>query len=144
MSGPPKIRDFRPFIICTPHNYEATRSFYTDVGFEKLWDDGSSACEYATGFGSQRFLVTLHYDLQPTTNAMLHFWVDDAEDWYDYLQGLDLQRRHPAVVVTPPVLTEWGWRVTYVADPAGVKLHFAEPYSDDNRAFFREAPWMNE
>lgn len=143
MSLPPKIRDFRPFIICDPDNYEATKSFYTDIGFEKLWDDGQSACEFATGFGAQRFLVTLHHGLQPTTNAMLHFWVDDAQAWYDHLQNLNLAERHPTVVVTAPIVTDWGWLITYVADPAGVKLHFAEPHSEENKSFFREAPWMD-
>lgn len=69
----PKIKDFRPFIICNPDNYEPTRSFYADLGFEKLWDDGGRACEFATGFRDQRFLVSLHHGLEPTINGMMHF-----------------------------------------------------------------------
>lgn len=135
----PTIKFFRPFIICTPDNYEKTKSFYSDLGFEKLWDDGNSACEFSTGFGEQRFLVTLHYGLEPTLNAMLHFWVDDAQAWYDYMNDLNLQDRHPDVKITPPVVTDWGWLITYVADPAGVKLHFGEPHSESNKRFFDEA-----
>lgn len=71
----PAIRDFRPFIICTEDNYEATKAFYADLGFTKLWDDGGSASEFATGFKGQRFLVTLHHGIEPPRNAMLHFWV---------------------------------------------------------------------
>lgn len=140
---PPPIKDFRPFIICTPDNYESSKAFYTDIGFEKLWDDGDSACEFATGFGSQRFLLTLHHGLEPTRNAMLHFWVEDAAEWYDYFQDLKIAERHPSVTITAPVETPWGWLITYVADPSGVKLHFAEPYSEGNRDFFDSAPWMS-
>lgn len=128
-------------MICTPENYEATKEFYLALGFSKLWDDGSSACEFATGFGAQRFLVTLHHGLD-NGDAMLHFWVDDAQAWYDYMQALKLEERFP-VTITPPVVTGWGWRITYVADPAGQKLHFAEPHSEENKRFFRAAPWID-
>ena len=138
----PTIRDFRPFIICVEDNYETTKSFYTAMGFQKLWDDGNSACEFATGFGDQRFLVTLHYDIEPPQNAMLHFWVNDAQAWFDYLKGLKLEERFAGARITEPVVTAWGWLITYVADPSGVKLHFAEPHSEANKGFFNDAPWM--
>lgn len=139
----PNIKDFRPFIICTPDNYETTKAFYTGLGFQKLWDDGNSACEFATGFANQRFLVTLHYGLEPPRNAMLHYWVEDARAWYEYMLALKLDERFPGVTITPPVETDWGWLITYVADPAGVKLHFAQPHNDDNKKFFDSAPWMS-
>ena len=138
----PCIKDFRPFVICTPDNYESTKSFYVDIGFKLLWDDGSSACEIATGFGEQRFLVTLHHGIEPPKNAMLHFWVDSAQAWYDYLLGLDLADRYPGVVITPPVVTDWGWLITYVADPCGQKLHFAQPHADAVKSFFDRAEWL--
>ncbi|MDJ0710432.1 MAG: hypothetical protein QNJ14_08585 [Woeseiaceae bacterium] len=140
----PTIKDFRPFIICTADNYEATKSFYTDLGFEKLWDDGQSACEFATGFASQRFLVTLHHDIEPPRNAMLHFWVQDAQAWFDYMKVLKLEQRHAGVKITEPVVTEWGWLIAYVADPAGVKLHFAQPHAEQNKTFFDNAPWIDK
>ena len=138
----PNIKDFRPFLICTPDNYEASKAFYTDLGFETLWDDGNSACEFATGFGDQRFLVTLHHDIEPPRNAMLHFWVEDARAWYSYLNELKLEQRCPGVKITSPVVTPWGWLITYVADPSGLKLHFAEPHSEENKRFFNTASWM--
>ena len=77
-----------------------------DLGFRKLWDDGGSACEFATGFASQRFLVTLHHGLEPTRNAMLQFWVDDAQAWYDHLQSLQLEGRYPGVKIDAGAV--WG------------------------------------
>ena len=145
---PPAIRDFRPFIICNEANFEPTKAFYADLGFETLWDDGESACEVATGFSSQRFLITLHhgpqFEAKPPYPGMLHFWVDDADAWYEYMSELKLEEKYARVVITPPVLVPWGWRITYVADPSGLKLHFAEPHDEDCKAFFRDAPWMCE
>ena len=140
----PKIKDFRPFLICSPDNNEASKAFYTDLGFEKLWDDDNSACEFATGFGDQRFLVTLHYGLEPNRNSMLHFWVEDAQAWYDYMNGLNLEERYPGVKITPPVVTDWGWLITYVADPSGLKLHFAEPHSEGVKNFFNSVSWIRK
>ena len=139
----PTIRDFRPFVVCTPDNYEATKSFYADLGFEVLWDDGSSACEFATGFGEQGFLVTLHHNIQAPLHAMLHFWVEDAGAWFAYMRALGLEERYPGVSITDPVVTEWGWLITYVVDPAGVKLHFAQPHSEANIDFFNAADWLS-
>ena len=138
----PTIRDFRPFIICTPETYEATKSFYADLGFQKLWDDGGSACEFATGFDAQRFLLTLHHNIEPPQNAMLQFWVEDTQAWYEYMKGLKLDEHHPSITITEPEVTPWGWLITYVADPAGVKLHFAQPHTEDNKRFFNDAGWM--
>lgn len=132
----PEIKDFRPFIICTPDNYALTKCFYADIGFQKLWDDGSSACEFDTGFNGQRFLVTLHYNIEPPQNAMLHFWVESATAWYEYLSRIVDEKNHESVTVTSPVATAWGWFITYVVDPAGVKLHFAEPLSEENKDYF--------
>ena len=142
ITGRPTIKDFRPFIICTTDNYEATKSFYADLGFQKLWDDDGSACEFATGFDNQRFLVTLHYNIEPPRNAMLQFWVEDAKAWFEYMKARKLEERHPGITITEPVVTDWGWLITYVTDPAGVKLHFAQPYSEANKNFFNDAPWM--
>ena len=142
MDSMPVIKDFRPFIICTPENYEISKAFYSAMGFKKLWDDEKSACEFTTGFNHQRFLVTLHYGLELVRNAMMHCWVDDSQAWYDYLESLDLNDQFPMIKITPPVVTEWGWSITYVACPAGIKWHFAEPHSESNKKFFNSASWM--
>lgn len=134
----PVINDFRPFIICTPENYEETKVFYSDLGFKKEWDNDDSACEYRTGFGDQNFLVTLHYNIEPPKFSMLHFQIDDAQGWYDYMCALELEKKHPSTKITRPVVTPWGMYITYVYDPAGVKLHFAEPYSEANKKVFED------
>ena len=122
----PALKNFQPFIICTPDNYEATKAFYTDLGFKKVMDDGKSACSFRIGDDGPQFLVTLHFGIEAPKNAMLQLHVEDAQAWYDYMIELELDRRHPSVTITPPVVTDWGGYITYVADPAGVKLHISQ------------------
>jgi catechol 2,3-dioxygenase-like lactoylglutathione lyase family enzyme len=138
----PRIRDFRPLIICNEDNFAATRSFYSDLGFRKLWDDGKAACEFATGFGEQRFMVTLHHGVESTGHGIFQFWVEDAQTWYDYMAGLELEERYPGVTVSAPGVMPWGWLIAFVTDPSGLLLHFAEPHSEANKTFFNSAPWM--
>ena len=129
----PVIKDFRPFIICTSENYAATKAFYADLGFKKEWDNDDNACEFRTGFDSQNFLVTMHHNIKPPRLSMLQFLIDDAQGWYNYMCTLELEKKYPTIKITLPVETPWGMYIAYVTDPAGVKLHFAEPYSPANK-----------
>jgi catechol 2,3-dioxygenase-like lactoylglutathione lyase family enzyme len=112
--------------MCTPDNYNETKAFYRDLGFECTFDNERDACGFNPGLTDTELLVTLHFGIEAPKNAMIQFRVDDAQAWYDYMMELELDQRHPSVTITPPVLTDWGWYITYVADPAGVKLHFGQ------------------
>ena len=57
---------------------------------------------------------------------MLHFWLNSAQEWYDHFTEIDLVKHFPGTKVAPPKLTPWGLLITYVWDPSGVLLHFAE------------------
>lgn len=60
------------------------------------------------------------------------------------MDELKLEERYPEVKVTAPVVTDWDWLITYAADPSGLKLHFGEPHSEGNKAFFNSASWMKK
>lgn len=62
---------------------------------------------------------------------MLQFMVDSAQDWYDHFVSVRLSEQFPGTKVAPPELQPWGLLITYVWDPAGVLLHFAEDPSSD-------------
>lgn len=142
MNQIPSIRDFRPVVICVPENCEPTKQFFLDLGFKILWDDGKSACEFATGFGTQRFLLTLHIMEKPDNPGVLHFWVDNVDEWYEYVKSLNLGDKDYDCNVAEPVIEPWGWRIMYVWAPCGLLMHFAEPHTEENKAFFQEAEWM--
>ena len=137
----PTIKDFRPFLICSPENYESCKAFYLDIGFEILWD-GENVCEFQTGFANQRFLLSLHHGLNSTGHGMLHFWVENVDSWHKYLTSKKLDKKYPDVKVAEPSVSEWGWRIVYVWDPSGTLLHIAEPHSEKNKTFFNSASWL--
>lgn len=132
----------RPFVICTPDNYEDTKTFFLDLGFKILWDDGGSACEFSTGFGAQRFLVTLHIMDKPANPGVLHFWIDDVDAWHEYVKGLELDKKDYDFNMSGPNIEPWGWRIVYLSAPSGLLMHFAEPHNEETKKFFAEAEWM--
>lgn len=57
---------------------------------------------------------------------MLHFEVGSAQEWYEHFLSVGLTEKFPGTRVAAPKLMSWGLVITYVWDPAGVLLHFAE------------------
>ena len=62
---------------------------------------------------------------------MLHFMVDSAQQWYEHILAVGLTEKFAGTKVSEPALQPWGLLITYVWDPAGVLLHFAEEPTDD-------------
>ena len=116
------IDDFKPFV--PSNDYALSKAFYEGMGFEINWDDGG-VCEVDTKFG-YRFLLLPKNDNNYAHSLMLHFMVNSAQEWYEHFEEKRLAERFDGVRVTPPVLQPWGLIVSYVWDPAGVLLHFAE------------------
>ena len=57
---------------------------------------------------------------------MLHVRVDDAAAWARHAQAVIASGEYPGAKVEGPREESWGFRVSYVWDPSGVLLHFAE------------------
>ena len=57
---------------------------------------------------------------------MLHFMVDSAQEWYEHFSAIQLAETFEGTKVAAPELLPWGLIITYVWDPAGVLLNFAE------------------
>lgn len=117
-----KITDFKPFV--PSNDYEVSKAFYECIGFKVNWDAGE-VCEIDTNFGF-RFLLLPQNHNNYAHSLMLHFMVDSAQAWYDHLVLLDLPSKFTGSKVAAPELQPWGLLITYVWDPAGVLLHFAE------------------
>ena len=49
-----------------------------------------------------------------------------AQAWYEYFETVQLTDKFDGTKIAPPELMPWGLFITYVWDPAGVLLHFAE------------------
>lgn len=121
------IQDFKPFV--PSNNYATSKAFYERIGFEVTWDSGE-VCEVDTKFGYRFLLLPRNHD-NYGESLMLHFKVDSAQAWYDYFGSLKLEEHFPSAKVAPPAMQPWGLLITYVWDPAGVLLHFAEKPEGD-------------
>lgn len=120
------IDDFKPFV--PSNDYSTSKTFYECMGFTVSWDAGE-VCEIDTNFG-YRFLLLPKNHNNYGESLMLHFIVESAKDWYDHFVSVGLSEKFPGAKVAPPALQPWGLLITYVWDPAGVLLHFAEKPSD--------------
>ncbi len=116
------IKDFKPFV--PSNDYEISKAFYQCIGFNINWDSGE-VCEVDTNCG-YRFLLLPKNHNNYAHSLMLHFMVGSAEAWYQHLSSLDLAKKFKGVKVSEPKLQPWGLIITYVWDPAGVLLHFAQ------------------
>ncbi len=116
------ILDLKPFV--PSNDYELSKAFYETLGFKLNWDNGE-VCEIDTGFG-YRFLLLPKNHNNYAHSLMLHFMVTSAQEWYERLDSLDLVGQFPNSKLAAPKLEPWGLLITYVWDPAGVLLHFAE------------------
>ena len=121
------IEDFKPFV--PSNNFAVSKSFYECMGFTINWDDGE-VCEVDTNFG-YRFLLLPKNHNNYAHSLMLHFMVNSAQEWYDHFNNVQLSEKFVGTKVAAPKLMPWGLLITYVWDPAGVLLHFAERPRED-------------
>jgi len=75
---------------------------------------------------SRDFYVALGWKLN-FENSMLHITIEDAEAWYKHVTAVLEVRSYGAARVRPPKEQDYGALVTFVWDPVGVLLHFAQP-----------------
>ena len=110
----------RPFIGAK--DYEVSRSFYRDLGFEEkvLSPD---MCLFKTdriGFYLQNAYVQDWID-----NSMIFLEVDDVDRHWNQLLALDLTSKYQGVKLTPIRNYDWG-RECFLHDPSGILWHFGQ------------------
>ncbi len=115
------MREIRPFIGAK--DYELSRAFYSDLGFEIEFDDGELCLLRC---GDVRFYLQSYYRPDWCDNTMMHVQIDSANDWYECAQTILQTEKFGDAKVAPPKLEPYGALVTYLWDPAGVLWHLAE------------------
>jgi len=110
----------RPFIGA--ENFELSRKFYTDLGFEEtvLSYDMSVFKSGTTSFYLQNAYVKEWID-----NTMVFMEVDQVERFWEELLALNLPDKYEKVRLTPVKILDWG-KECFVHDPSGVLWHFGE------------------
>lgn len=105
-------------------DYDESRDFYRALGFKLNFDAGDLA-EFE--LGNCRFYLQNYYQRKWCENSMLHITVEDAEAWYQHVITVLEARKYGAARVREPKEQSYGALVTFVWDPSGVLLHFAQP-----------------
>ncbi len=113
-------KSIRPFIGA--ENFETSRSFYHDLGFEErvLFPNMSLFLTGGLGFYLQDGYVKDWID-----NTMVFLEVDDVQRYYDDLLALSLPAKYKGVRLTPIKNYAWG-RECFLHDPSGILWHFGQ------------------
>lgn len=114
------VKSIRPFIGA--ENFEVSRNFYRDLGFEEVvidpkmslfrWND--------TGFYLQDGYVKDWID-----NTMVFMEVENTDEFFQEIRSLNLTEKYESVKVSPVQTLPWG-KECFVHDPSGVLWHFGE------------------
>jgi hypothetical protein len=117
-----KAKSIRPFI--GSKNFEISRSFYTDLGFQEsiLSRDMSYFKTEGLGFYLQDAYVKDWID-----NTMIFLEVDDVARHLKELLALNLPSKYEGVRLTSIRDYDWG-RECFMHDPSGILWHFGEFY----------------
>ena len=117
-----KGKSIRPFIGA--ENFEVSRSFYRDLGFEESVLTYNMSYFKTEGLG---FYLQDAYVKDWIDNTMVFLEVDDVQRYWNELSALNLSAKYPKVRLTPIRVEQWG-RECFLHDPSGILWHFGEFY----------------
>jgi uncharacterized glyoxalase superfamily protein PhnB len=117
----PSVNSIAAFV--PSKNFETSRSFYVDLGFERTWGD-DSAC--GLQIDGQDIILQNFYVKDHAENFMMSLRVDDVNAWWERIQALGLKEKYQLGIASPPAMQPWGILVLYLTDPSGVLWHIAE------------------
>lgn len=115
-----KGKSIRPFIGAK--NYELSRSFYRDLGFEEVVLSHNMSYFKSEHLG---FYLQDAYVKDWIDNTMVFMEVENVKRFYNQLIALDLPIKYKDVRVVPIKEFDWGSEC-FVHDPSGVLWHFGE------------------
>jgi hypothetical protein len=104
-------------------NFEESRLFYKDLGFEE--SPIVKTMSYFKVTDTLGFYLQDAYVEDWINNLMLFLEVDDVRRYWKELQSLELPQKYKTVKLTPIREESWG-RECFLHDPSGVLWHFGE------------------
>jgi catechol 2,3-dioxygenase-like lactoylglutathione lyase family enzyme len=113
-----KAASIRPFIGAK--NYEVSRRFYRDLGFQESVISANMSYFHTEGFG---FYLQDAYVKDWIDNTMIFMEVEDVKRFWEELLTLDLPAKYDTVRLVPVRELAWG-RECFLHDPSGILWHF--------------------
>lgn len=115
-----KTKSIRAFIGAK--DYVTSRSFYRDLGFEELVISEKMSLFTIDGLS---FYLQDYYVKDWIDNSMILLEVSDVEEYYSFLQKLELDKKYADTKLIPLQQHEWG-KECLLIDPSGVLWHIAD------------------
>lgn len=97
-------------------DFDQSKKFYQDLGFELAWSDGRLAY---FRHGKSGFLLQNLYNKDHADNFMMHLLVVDVEAWWQHVQDRDLTNNYD-IKAEAPVNRPWGIRDFMISAPTGI------------------------
>ena len=119
----PSARDIKVFVPAK--DFSRSMQFYGAMGWKVNWraeDDTLAELELA----GNRVYLQNYYNEDWANNFMMHITVDDARGWWEHASRVIEEGGYEDARVREPEEQSYGALVTFVWDPSGVLLHFAE------------------
>ncbi len=117
-----KAKSIRPFIGA--ENFELSRSFYRDPGFDESILSNNMSYFKTQGIG---FYLQDAYVKDWIDNTMVFLEVEDVSLYWKELLALNLTNKYKNVKLIPIREQDWG-RECFLHDPSGILWHFGEFY----------------
>jgi len=122
--NPGGVIDLRAFLPAK--DFQQSLRFYQAFGFEAdMLGEKMAHMQLCSGGRAFAFLLTDFYAQEFAENLMMHLMVEDLDAWWRHIDAQQLDKVFGVGAPRPPKLENWGLRVSYVFDPAGVLWHVA-------------------
>ncbi len=115
-----KAKSIRPFIGAK--NFELSRSFYRDLGFQESILTSNMSYFKTEGFG---FYLQDAFVKDWIDNSMIFLEVEDLGRHWNELLALNLTTKYENVKLIPIRKLEWGSEC-FLHDPSGILWHIGE------------------
>jgi catechol 2,3-dioxygenase-like lactoylglutathione lyase family enzyme len=115
-----KAKSIRPFIGAK--DYELSRSFYRDLGFQESVLSLNLSVFKTDGIG---FYLQNAYVRDWIDNSMIFLEVDSVDLYWKELLALNLTTKYQGVKLTPIRELDWG-KECFLHDPSGILWHFGQ------------------
>lgn len=115
-----KTKSIRPFIGA--ENYEISRNFYKDLGFEEVILSSTLSLFQNKDIG---FYLQDAYVKDWIDNTMIFVEVENVNQYWNELLALDLTSKYKKAKLVPIRSYDWG-KECFLHDPSGILWHFGE------------------
>ena len=122
----PNLKTVDLRVMMPAKNFAVSKAFYEAIGC--VVHDVSTELALVD-FADRRFYLQNYYVKEWAENFVLYVVVEDAHAWYEHVAAQIGSNRFAGARVQPPRQEDYGALVTYLIDPSGVLIQFAQVHA---------------